>query len=57
MDAYELADKIDMLATKKENCLPTKARDMIRQQADQIAMLEAELSAYRIQLKELGLIK
>jgi len=55
MNAYELSDELDTVLKTiglKDNRVPT----MLRQQADRILELEAELLAVKMQLKEIGII-
>jgi hypothetical protein len=55
MNAYELADLM-FDVTDCETSEYYKAGMMLRQQADRILELEAELLAVKMQLKEMGIL-
>ena len=52
MNAYEMADEL----LRDNTQLTVKAAYMLRQQADRILELEAELLAVKMQLKEMGIL-
>ena len=51
MNAYELADKLQELDAKLHLIVLFKSAEMLRQQADRIAELEQNLSAYIVELE------